>query len=231
MTACCGDGIRSCERVFDQRVAAADLRQYRRRGPPWATRELIAELAAGVDLADASVLDVGAGVGAVYLGLLERGAARAVDVDGSPSYLAAAQEEADRRGVADRVSFVLGDLTAVAPAIQPADLVALDRVICCYPDVASLLASATSLARRRVGFVYPRDRWWIRAAVTVANPLMFRGSNGYRMRLHRAPVVAKILRAAGFAPVAGHEGRVWRVETWERLRPLAGSPGETVPVL
>ena len=226
MAGCCGDGIPTCERVFDRRVAAADLRQYRRRGAPWATRELVAGLATGLDLADATVLDVGAGVGAVYLELLERGAATAVDVDGSPSYLATAREEADRRGVADRVRHVLGDVTILAPTLEPADLVALDRVVCCYADVSALLASAAALARRRLGLVYPRDRWWIRAAAALANPFAFRGSGGYRMHIHRRARIAALLRDAGFSPLSGREGRVWRIETWGRNGPASASPGK-----
>jgi SAM-dependent methyltransferase len=216
MGGCCGEGIPSCERVFDRRTADDDLRRLRRHGPPWATRALIDELASGMDLAGASVLDIGAGIGAVYLELLARGAASAVDVDGSTAYLAAAREEAERRGVADRVRHVLGDITTLAPTLQAADLVALDRVVCCYGDVASLLGIAASLARRRLGFVYPRDRWWVRAGVALANPIVFRRSAGYRMHVHRSATVAGLLRAAGFTPAGAREGRVWCVETWER---------------
>jgi magnesium-protoporphyrin O-methyltransferase len=216
---CCGEGIPSCERVFDRRTAAADLRRLRSHGPPWATRELIAELASGIDLAGAAVIDVGAGVGAVHLELLARGAAHALDVDGSGAYLEAARDEADRRGLGDRVRHVLADLTVVAPTLEPADLVALDRVVCCFGDVAALLSAAGSLARHRIGLVYPRDRWWIRAGARVANPVLFRRSAGYRMHVHRASTIRGLLEAAGFRPAAGRDGRLWRVETWERVGP------------
>jgi SAM-dependent methyltransferase len=220
MGGCCGEGIPSCERVFDRQTADRDVRDFRRRGAPWATRELIDELAAGLDLGGSTVLDVGAGVGAVHLGLLARGAASAVDVDGSGAYVAAARDEAERHGYGDRVRHVLGDLTLVAPSLEPADVVALDRVVCCYGDVASLLAAAAALARTRLGLVYPRDRWWIRAGASIGNLVMFRRSGGYRMRVHRVTAMAGVLEAAGLARVAGRDGRLWRVETWERVRPV-----------
>jgi magnesium-protoporphyrin O-methyltransferase len=182
---------------------------------------LIDELAAGIELAEATVLDIGAGVGAVHLGLLERGARSAVDVDGSSAYLEAARDEARRRGLEERVERVLGDATALAPTLAAADLVALDRVVCCFGDVAALLRTAASLARRRLGLVYPRDLWWIRAGVAVANPLLFRRAAGYRMRIHPAATISDALRASGFAAVARRDGRVWRVETWERVSPAA----------
>ena len=219
MGGCCGGGIPACEHVFDDKTARDDLRALRRDGPPWATRTLVDALADGLSLDGLTVVDIGAGVGAVHLALLERGAQCAVDLDGSSASVAAAREEADRRGVADRVSYLVGDATALAATLEPADLVALDRVVCCYADAPALMATAAGLARRRIGFVFPRDTWWARAAVTLANPVMFRGSAGYRMRIHPAAAVTAPLAAAGFVPRARVDGRLWRVETWERSMP------------
>jgi magnesium-protoporphyrin O-methyltransferase len=214
---CCGEGIPSCERVFDERAARDDLRRYLRDGPPWYSRELIDELADGLSLDGASVIDIGAGVGAVHLGLLARGAAEAVDVDGSSAYLAVARREAERQGVAGRVTHVLGDATVLAADLAPADVVALDRVVCCFGDVAALLGAATKLATRRVGLVYPRDTWWIRLGATLSNPVLFARSGGYRIRIHRQAVMADILAHAGFGRIAERDGQVWRIETWERV--------------
>jgi len=213
---CCGEGIPSCERVFDEGAAKADLRRLRRRGPSWATRTLTEALADGLDLADLSVVDIGAGVGAVHLALLERGARAAVDIDASSAYLAAAREEAEHRGLAERVTYLLGDVTARSGSLEPADLVALDRVVCCYANVAALMHAAASLSSRRVGFVYPRDTWWARLGATVANPLLFRRAGGYRMQIHPAAAVTGPLLAAGFRRRLIRDGWMWRVETWER---------------
>ena len=78
----------------------------------------------------------------MHLELLGAGAAFAVDVDGSPAYVVVARDEAQRRGVADRVHYEAGDFVELAPSIAPADLVALDRVVCCYPDMPALLAAS-----------------------------------------------------------------------------------------
>ena len=104
--------------------------------------------------------------------------------------------------------------------VEPADLVALDRVICCFGDLPALLGAAAGLATRRLGLVYPRDRWWARAIVTLGNPVVFARSGGYRFRVHRRASVAALLREAGFVPLAHRDGTIWRVETWER-RPAA----------
>src|SRR4051794_11839673 len=138
---------------FGESSARSDLDEYRRHGPDQTTAWLIEGLRGGPggSVAGLSVLDIGAGVGAVHLQLIESGAAAAVDVDGSPAYVAAALAEAQRRGVADRVRHVTGDFVEVAPQLDPADLVALDRVVCCYPDMEALVASSVARARRRIG--------------------------------------------------------------------------------
>ena len=87
----------------------------------------------------ASVLDVGAGIGIVDRELLRAGAASAVLVDGSAAYLDVARAETDAEGLGERVRIVLGDFTRLAPELPAADVVTLDRVICCYPDVDALV--------------------------------------------------------------------------------------------
>ncbi|MBA2255010.1 MAG: methyltransferase domain-containing protein, partial [Chloroflexi bacterium] len=113
---------------------------------------MIGALAAGgVD--GLTVLDIGGGVGAVHHELLRAGAAAAVDVDASRAYISVARSEAKRQGHGARVRYVAADFVAVADELEPADLVALDRVICCYSDMAALVGRSAALARRRYGVV------------------------------------------------------------------------------
>src|SRR6266498_1702187 len=82
---------------YDGRDAAKDLASLHAGGPRRPTQELIdVTRANGVD--GSVVLDIGAGVGAIHLALLEAGARHAIDVDASREYLAAARQEAQRRG-------------------------------------------------------------------------------------------------------------------------------------
>jgi SAM-dependent methyltransferase len=216
MGECCGAPTPGFDRVFDDRAARDDLDGYHRDGPAWSSRALIDGLLAGGSLDGETVLDIGAGVGVVHLELLERGAATAVDVDGSAAYISAAREEAARRGLAERVAYRLGDVTAMGGALQPADLVALDRVVCCYPDVDALLTTAAGLATRSLGLVYPRDSWWIRFGAAVVNPLMSRRWGGYRMFIHRRDRIAGLLERSGLERRIDHTGRLWCVEVWDR---------------
>ncbi|HEX2754400.1 MAG TPA: methyltransferase domain-containing protein [Candidatus Limnocylindrales bacterium] len=203
---------------FGERQARRDLALYRRRGPDRTTGWLIEGLTGGAsDGVDGlSVLDIGAGVGAVHLELLRAGASSATDVDGSPAYQAVARGEAARQGVGDRVAYALGDFVEVARTIEPADLVALDRVVCCYPDMEALVRLSVGRARRRYGLVYPRDTRWIRAASRMLNMVSRLLRRRFRTWVHRTADVDAIARAAGFAPQFERTTLFWQVVVYER---------------
>ena len=212
----CGPGCSCGGNEFGEGAARRSLRSYRRSGPTGTTAWLIEGLrAGGVD--GMTILDIGAGVGAVHQELLAAGAARAVDVDGSPAYVAAAREEAARRGTADRVRHEVGDFVAVAPRIQPADLVALDRVVCCYPDMDALVRLSADHALRRIGLVYPRDTWWIRTGSRLVNGCARLFRQRVRAYIHPTATVDAIIRAAGFTPRLQRANLYWQVVVYERL--------------
>jgi magnesium-protoporphyrin O-methyltransferase len=213
----CGPGC-ACTvgNEFGVREARDDLRSYRRSGPARTTRWLIEGLGAG-GVEGLTVLDIGAGVGAVHQELLADGAAAVVDVEGSPAFVAAAREEAERRGTAERVRYEIGDFVALAPAIEPSDLVALDRVICCYPDVDALVRLSVARARRRYGLVYPRDTWWMRAGGGLLNGLSRLFRRRTRAWIHRSADVEAVVAAAGFRPRFRRSSLFWHVAVYERV--------------
>lgn len=220
----CGPGC-ACAvgNEFGERQARRDQKAYRKKGPDRTTGWLIEGLAdGGID--GLSVLDIGAGVGAVHLALLDAGAASAVDVDGSPAYVTVAREEARRLGRSAAVRHETGDFVELAPSLEPADLVALDRVVCCYPDMDALVRRSVALARRRYGLVYPRDTWWIRAGGAVLNAVSRLFRQRIRAWVHPAADVDAIIRAAGFVPRLERRTAFWQVVVYERSISAAGSP-------
>jgi magnesium-protoporphyrin O-methyltransferase len=217
----CGPGC-ACTvgNEFGEKTAKQDLRSFRKSGPPQTTRWLLEGLRGdGVD--GLTALDIGAGVGAVHLDLLRAGAATAVDVDGSPAYVTVAREEATRQGLADRVTYVVGDFVTLAPTVAPADLVALDRVVCCYPDMAALVRQSVARARLRYGLVYPRDTWWIRAGGAFLNGLARLGRQRIRAHVHRTADVDALVRGAGFTSVLRRQNLFWQVAVYERSEAIA----------
>jgi 2-polyprenyl-3-methyl-5-hydroxy-6-metoxy-1,4-benzoquinol methylase len=212
MDCCQCQGIES---QFDQAEADAKLRDYRRRGPAKSTRVLIdALVAAGV--AGRTLLDIGGGIGAVQHALLEAGAAHSTDVDASRAYLTAARSEAERQGYASRATFRYGNFAAIAGDIEPADIVTLDRVICCYHDMPALVGSAAAKARRVLGLVYPRDTWWVRAGIQLENGLLWLQRTSFRVFAHASHEVDVIVQSSGMARILTRNAGIWQVVVYAR---------------
>jgi len=201
--------------TFSDREAAKDLKRYLEKGPDKTTRALIdAIVATGVE--GTTVLDVGGGVGAIQLELLAAGAARATAVDASEAYVETASAEARRRGYADRTSAHVGNFVDLAASIAPAEVVTLDRVVCCYPDVDALLGAATDKATRIVGLVYPRDIWWNRVVGRLMNAWSWLTRDATRWYLYRTDRVDGIMRRAGFAGREVTRDWIWQVVLYRR---------------
>ena len=212
MSCCQCQGI---ETLFGERIARKDLRRYRRKGPLRTTRILLDRLKAeGIE--GATLLDIGGGVGAISNELLRAGASRAAVVDASPAYLEAAQEEAERQGHRSRIEYHYGDFVEVAAQVEPADVVTLDRVICCYDQMEALVSASVQRARRLYGVVYPRDTWWDRLGVSLVNFACRVRGNPFRVFIHSPEAVERIIRKEGFARRFYRTTPVWQVIVYAR---------------
>jgi magnesium-protoporphyrin O-methyltransferase len=207
------------EDQFDRGEARKKLRHFRRRGPDKTTRLLIEALRAALsasDARDATLLDIGAGVGAIHHVLLEDRVSRVVHVDASAAQLAAAKEETERRGHSARVEFVFGDFTALADTIPPADIVTLDRVICCFDDMHGLVQRSARKAGRLYGAVYPRQNGWMRIGIAGINLLQRIKRTTFRVFLHDPAVIDAELRAAGLERRSRQQTLGWEVVVYAR---------------
>jgi 2-polyprenyl-3-methyl-5-hydroxy-6-metoxy-1,4-benzoquinol methylase len=212
---CCSPGDSAFDREFNADTADQDLRAYRRSGPTGLTKALIEALAAG-GIKGRSVLDIGGGVGTVHHELLRAGADTAVDVDASRAYVIAAREESERQGHADRVEYRVGDFVTLADEVGPAHVVALDRVICCYSDMSSLVARSAALAMHRYGVVYPRYTWLGRAMIAVINASRRLSKSPFRTYLHRTADVDALIAKHGLVPTLRRTTLIWQLAIYER---------------
>lgn len=212
---CC----RQCEgleNLFNSKVAREDLEAYRKHGVTGTTRLLIDQLrAAGVQ--DMTLMDIGGGVGAIQHELVQSGVRATLGVDASSAYLAAAQAEAQRRGYADRAEYRFGDFVAIAPEMEPHDIVTLDRVICCFPDMPNMVSLSAARAKRLYGIVVPRDGWWLRAAQQIGRATLALARSKYRFYIHRTREIDALIRAEGLRPrFHKRVGLIWQVFVYER---------------
>lgn len=207
-----------CPNIFSSKAAEEGLRRYRRNGPDPTTKTLIEAIVAE-GIGGRTVLDIGGGIGAIQLELLAAGAAGTASVDASPPYTAAARREAVRHGVADRTSYVIGDFVAVASTVQPADVVTLDRMVCCYGDMPALVDRAVAHARSMIGLVYPRDARWTRATAAVVNGFEGLLRRPMRWHIHPESDLDRRIREAGFERRFLRRNVLWQVALY--VRPAA----------
>jgi len=214
MSSCCSSFFAANQRQFSDAVARRDLTRYRGRGPDQTTRLLRdAILGAGHGK---TVLDVGAGIGALSFELLAAGVERVTAVEAAPAYVAAARQEAGRRNVSDRLDVVHGDFVSVAGAVAQADVVTMDRVVCCYPSYQPLLEAAVRRSRRLLAFSYPRDRWYVRAAVGLQNMVRALFRNPFRGFVHSARAMDALLAQRGFVGIERRATLKWSADLYGR---------------
>jgi magnesium-protoporphyrin O-methyltransferase len=215
MPHCQCEGIEQC---FNSRRVTNDLESYRTRGLARSSRLLIEALRAqGVE--GLTLLDIGGGVGGIIHALLRAGAREATDVDASAAYLAAAREEAARQGLADRITFEHGDFVALAPSLPAADIVTLDRVICCYDDMPALVKLSAERAEKLYGVVYPRDTWWIRLYIRLENVIQRIRRAPMRFFVHPTAAVEARIRAQGLERRFYKTAGPWQVVVYARAQP------------
>ncbi len=212
MKCCQCDGI---EREFDPRFARRELKRYRRKGLRRTTRILVDALR-GEALENMTLLDIGGGIGGIQLALLKSRSRHATSVEASSAFLQSACEEAVRQGFDDRIDYVYGDFVQVAARIDEADIVTLDRVICCYDDMPRLVSSSAKRAASLYGLVYPRDTWWTKSGSAAAN-LWFRlRRSPMRTFVHPTKDVDSLIRQQGFRMHTHRTTSVWQVDVYRR---------------
>ncbi|MFX1265262.1 MAG: class I SAM-dependent methyltransferase [Promethearchaeota archaeon] len=200
---------------FDRKKAAQDLREYRKDGPKGSTRKLLDAVMAG-SVSDMTLLDIGGGVGAIQHELMKAGASSSINVEASQAYVEAAKTEAKRQGHADRISHFHGDFVDLASDIPECDIVTLDKVVCCYHDMRSLVEESSARAKRVYGLVYYRDHWYARIWTALHNFRNTLQRNPFRQFVHPPEEIDRILRRKGFQKRFHHEAGVWLTVVYER---------------
>ena len=200
------------EREFDARFASNLARRYRRKGPT-PTAQRILDFAASHGLEGASVLEVGGGIGEIQLELLKRGAARTTNLELSGAYETEAARLIDEARLGGRVTRMVGVDLAVSPddVVEPADIVVLNRVVCCYPDYERLLGAAARHARHAVIFSHPPRTAFTRVALWLDNLAYRLTRRTYRGFVHPPDAMVGVLARNGIDVRYRHRGRVWCV--------------------
>jgi magnesium-protoporphyrin O-methyltransferase len=177
---------------------------------------------------DSSLIDVGGGIGSVHHELLQDVARTAVHVDASSAYLNAAREETERLGHGDRVTFIHADFTDVAQDLSPADIVTMDRVVCCYPDFRALLRAAANRAGRAFAMSYPRESWYVRIGLAIIGVFQRMRRDAFRPFLHPVGEMDTLLQELGLTRIYVRRLFIWEIALYSRDGNLAAAGQKTI---
>src|SRR5438270_14024467 len=202
--------------VFSERSARAEARKYRRRGLDGTSRRIVDFLKTrGVD--GQTVLEVGGGIGAIQIELLKAGASRALSIELTPTYEEVAAALLRDAGLADRVERRVMDFAAGASEVASADIVILNRVICCYPDMPRLAGAAADHARQLLVMSFPRQTWWLSIGLGMGNFVLRVLRREFHIFLHPPKKIVATSRPHGLEPVLDKEGVIWVVAALRRV--------------
>src|SRR4030095_4586365 len=142
MPGCCR---RDYERFFSRSFASRLAARYRKRGLDKTSRRMVDFLRdRGID--GSTIVEIGGGGGEIQIELLRAGASHATNLELSATYEDDARARSLDGGVAERTDPRLHDIAEDPASVEPADVVVLHRVVCCYGDYRRLLSATTHQA-------------------------------------------------------------------------------------
>lgn len=209
---CCAPGTpEGYDEEFDARFAHKLAREYRKSGLTTPARNIV-DVARSADIDGATVLEIGGGIGQIQLELLLQGASRTTNLELSGQYEAEAAKLLDEHDLRSRASRVVGiDLAVTPDAVEPADIVILHRVVCCYPHYEPLLTAAAGHARRAVIFSHPPQDPISRFMVWTGNTVYRLTGNPFRAFIHSPESMVGVLARNGLDPRYRRPDRRWPV--------------------
>jgi 16S rRNA G966 N2-methylase RsmD len=201
--------------IFSEKNARADAQSYRRKGLDPTSRRIVDYLKQrGVD--GRTVLEIGGGVGAIQIELLKAGATRAISVELTPTYEQVALELLHEAGFEDRVERKVMDFARSAGEFEVADIVIMNRVICCYPDMPVLAGAAADHAGEVLVMSFPKQTWWTRALLSLGNLALRVTRRQFQVFIHPPAQILAEAERHGLHKALNAPGFFWQVAAAQR---------------
>lgn len=202
--------------MFKPRFARRSLERYRTKGLDDLERRMVAAAAVG-GLEQARVLEIGGGIGALQTELLLAGAANGEVVELVGAFEPYASALAQETGLVERTSFRVVDVLDDPEAVRPADVVVMNRVVCCSPDGVALTGRASRLTRRTLVLSFPRDRVWMRAGARFLNGGFRLLGRSFRMFVHPRAALVAAAEADGMRLLDSGHSALWEFAALQRV--------------
>lgn len=201
--------------IFSERNARAEAKRYRSKGLDPTSRRIV-DFLKQQGVAGRSVLEVGGGVGAIQIELLQAGATRALSIELTATYEEAATDLLREAGLEGRVDRQVMDFAEANGTVPKADIVILNRVVCCYPDMPKLVGAAAEHSGEMLVMSFPRRTWWTRIALGAGNFGLRLARREFQVFLHPPQMILATSEQHGLRTVLDRPGVFWTVAAFHR---------------
>lgn len=203
---------------FFSRFASSNRRRYQKKGFSSSQKHLISGLKQ-LGFNEASVLEIGCGVGYLHQSLLDHGASRATGIDLSEGMIHEARAVSKERHLEGRTEYIQGNFVDLAGGLARSDITILDKVVCCYPDAASLLKTSIEKTSRVYALTYPRDRWFLKLFSTLAAWVLKLIGSQFRGYIHDPEKIEFWITERGFIKSYENQTMIWLTQVYEYSNP------------
>lgn len=213
MSGCCDpSGYRH---LFNSKEARRRLRAYERRGLDSMAQRILHHLVAEGLVEGSTVLEAGGGIGSLHIELIAAGANSAVNVEISSGYEPVAARLLQKHGMTGVVRREVGDFTDLAGELS-ADIVVMNRVICCYPYMERLMSAALGSSRQVLAITYPRSNSLSRLFSKAGNLLCRACRVDFQSYIYDPAAIVETTRQAGFDHTFQSTNLVWHGAVFTR---------------
>jgi 2-polyprenyl-3-methyl-5-hydroxy-6-metoxy-1,4-benzoquinol methylase len=215
LTSCCSASSLPGTNKFFSKLSKRYVRQFRKRGLAKEQRSLLQGMTLS-SIAGNTILDIGCGIGGLHFALLERGASRATGVDVSEGMLGGARVLSSELGYDGRTNYLLGDFMELNGNVPDADIVILDKVVCCYENVDALVRKSIGKTKNLYAISFPRPHPLNRMMTGAATLLVKTLRRPFHPYWHDWNRMVRLIRDEGFTELYSSDTFVWAVRVFKR---------------
>jgi magnesium-protoporphyrin O-methyltransferase len=203
------------ENEFDKRYAQKELERYHQHGLKNNSKPLF-KLIERLNLQGKSLIDIGGGIGSLSFELIKKGIVKSTLVDISEAHIITCEQESIRMGIQHRIHCLQGDFLEKMIEIPAADLVVLDKVICCYAQYEHLIRNSVNKSKKWYAFSLPKDVWWVHVSQGLEKLWNRLKGKSFPTFIHPVKDIVGIMASSGFQKIAQSDYKEWTMMVFEK---------------
>ena len=218
MNCCTSDELKAKDDFFSKRAMHYDKR-FHKKGVDKTQQFLLEGITTAMNNGKRSastVMEIGCGIGGLLLTMLGKGLNYAIGVDASEGMLEKAKQNAAEMNFKDKTLFLHRDFVDVEPELNPADIVILDKVLCCDSNPQSLIKKSTAKTKAIYAVSFPRDhllvRLFVKAGIAITKIFPVKFTPFY----HEPTDIQRWIEDANFVLSCACNTFFWQVQVYTR---------------